>query len=337
MAGCYYYRPVADPGGGPTRHSFFLSPQSVSDDADPEALPFSVRVGRFFITPIVICFSRLWLSGTGDFVIRQDANYEVFLKAAMTRPGPQALITVSNHRSLLDDPPILSSLLPLSYAVRPRFLRVGLCSQEYCFAGPAIVNAFFGTGKSLPIWRGGGISQKLLTDYCRHVAAGEWSHLFPEGGVWQEVFLGGRKSPVSSMLPCNRLKWGIGRVIAHSPQTPIVIPFFHQGMEEVTPIDTKTRKTRHINIVGGHRVFVIFGPPVDFSDLIEAHEKEFGPLVKIQASTRTQQQALLLSSTLRQDPSPAEFELYRKITLRVESSLLVLNDEARRGIKNQSR
>ena len=34
----------------------------------------------------------------------------------------------------------------------------------------------------------------------------------------------------------TRLKWGVGKLIAHSPMTPRVIPFHHTGMEEVLPI-----------------------------------------------------------------------------------------------------
>ena len=31
----------------------------------------------------------------------------------------------------------------------------------------------------------------------------------------------------------GRLKWGVGRLIAHSHKTPTVIPFYHTGMSEV--------------------------------------------------------------------------------------------------------
>ena len=254
--GCWYYRPVRDDsgGGGPTaatgpdrRQSGgpVISAQSLSDDA--LSVPWVVQVGRAVITPVVISLSRLFLKGLGRYENRQDPNDQQFLKAAMTRPsqGPraQALITVSNHRSMFDDPPILSCLLPWSYAVQPKHLRVNMCSQEFCFSDsfPSVIHAFFGTGKSLPIWRGGGINQKLLLDYSRHVAAGEWCHLFPEGGVWQDETLGGRGGQSGNRLPisqpCNRLKWGIGKVIAHAPVTPTVIPFFHSGMETVIPMD----------------------------------------------------------------------------------------------------
>ena len=45
------------------------------------------------------------------------------------------------------------------------------------------MNAYIGLGKTLPIWRGGGIDQKLLLDYARLVAAGEWCHVYPEAGT----------------------------------------------------------------------------------------------------------------------------------------------------------
>ena len=57
--------------------------------------------------------------------------------------------------------------------------------SSLCFSqNGALVAAFFGAGKTIPIVRGDGINQKYLLDFARHVAAGEWCHIFPEGGCW---------------------------------------------------------------------------------------------------------------------------------------------------------
>jgi hypothetical protein len=42
----------------------------------------------------------------------------------------------------------------------------------------------------------------------------------------------------------GKLKWGVGKLIAHCPTTPIVIPFYHFGTENTYPqhIDTKIIK-----------------------------------------------------------------------------------------------
>ena len=35
--------------------------------------------------------------------------------------------------------------------------------------------------------------------------------------------------------PIRRLKWGTASLIARAPVTPIVLPIFHHGFEEVVP------------------------------------------------------------------------------------------------------
>ena len=69
---------------------------------------------------------------------------------------------MSNHRSLFDDPGVVSCLLPLPIAIQPRYNRWALCSQEYCFNGalPGLVHGYIGAGQVLPIRRGGGIDQR---------------------------------------------------------------------------------------------------------------------------------------------------------------------------------
>lgn len=325
-AACFYYRPLPDPGSdkeGPRRSGPWTSAASLSDEA--HAVPWLVSLGRHVVTPVVITLSRTFLLSCGRFDIRRDDNYEAFLQAALRRPAGTALITISNHRSMFDDPAVLSSLLPFIHAVQPRYLRFNVCSQEICFNPnlPGAVHAFFGAGKSLPIWRGGGINQRLLLDYTRHAAAGEWCHLFPEGGVWQDSVIGGRLNKSGAVaLPSsitassgadgrgevpvpavNRLKWGIGKVIAHCPTAPVVVPFFHSGMQTVIPMDPASRQLTLLASItvfgrtltlprlhGGHEVTVRFGAPLRFDDLIGEHERRHGRLVKILPSRRLQEQ-----------------------------------------------
>jgi hypothetical protein len=63
-------------------------------------------------------------------------------------------------------------------------------------------------------------------------------------------------------------------MIAHSPKTPVVIPFFHHGMEEIMP-QGKTPLPRP-----GKTVSVRFGPELFFDDLIDEHEKVYGKIWK---------------------------------------------------------
>lgn len=60
-----------------------------------------------------------------------------------------------------------------------------------------------------------------------------------------------------------RMKWGVGRMIYESPVTPIVIPIWHIGMDEVLPNEPpyilKFRKNLTFN----------YGNPIDLSGVIK--------------------------------------------------------------------
>lgn len=60
-----------------------------------------------------------------------------------------------------------------------------------------------------------------------------------------------------------RLKWGVGRMIYESPITPIVIPIWHIGMDDVLPNEPpyilKLKKNLTFN----------YGNPIDFSEVVK--------------------------------------------------------------------
>ena len=60
----------------------------------------------------------------------------------------------------------------------------------------------------------------------RPYSKGDWLHIFPEGKVSKDGELG-------------RLKWGLGKLLCDveemGGQQPIVLPFWHSGMEKVGP------------------------------------------------------------------------------------------------------
>lgn len=183
--------------------------------------------------------------------------------------------------------------------------------------------AFFGAGKTLPVWRGGGVNQKLLLDFMRKVSAGEWCHLFPEAGCWQATGLGGREGQRAREI--GKLKWGVGKLIAHSPVKPIVIPFYHIGMEGVMPQDPVTRDVIAKYPGVGQKIKVIFGHEVSFDDLIAEHEAKHGPLRKIQATPTPDE---VENYHKYWDSSPEEMLLYSAITRRLEDALEELGREA---------
>lgn len=191
----------------------------------------------------------------------------------------QGLITVSNHSSILDDPGLMSCILPYHVVWRPSTMRWSVCSEELCFFNP-FVGAFMGAGRVLPVKRGGSVFQKCLVGFQEAVDRGEWAHIFPEGRCWQE---GG--SPLrdetgrwcsdtgrcgTSFSKLGPIKWGIAKVIANSEKPPLVVPFYHLGMEDIMPQDEKNDIRRSVPYAGA-KVTMKVGQPIDFADLLKAY------------------------------------------------------------------
>lgn len=138
-----------------------------------------------------------------------------------------------------------SALMPAS--VRwdaSRRMRWGVCTEEICFASPGIAS-FMSMGKALPIQRGGSIHQKAMATLQAKLNGGDWVHVYPEARVWQEdgtplrdeqgrwCSASGRCGPPGQKV--GPFKWGVGKLIANASVTPVVVPYFHQGMAYVRP------------------------------------------------------------------------------------------------------
>lgn len=88
-----------------------------------------------------------------------------------------------------------------------------------------------------------------------------------------------RKLPFSSFLQVIwgkakeneadlRLRWGVGRLVADAKVSPIVVPFWHEGMEEVSPM--KQPYAFHLMkswINGPQNVTISVGRPLTFDDV----------------------------------------------------------------------
>lgn len=380
---------------------FFCAPYP-SPPWNRDHVPILLEWARRISIGVTTLAIRLLMNTYGQYSIEEDCHYHAFLNTVLggnERLPNQGLITVSNHRSLFDDPGIVSCLLPLNIAIQPKFNRWAVCSQEYCFndALPGLIKGYIGAGQVLPICRGGGINQRLLLDFGKHLANGEWCHIFPEGGVWQWEELGGRRQlppntvAVSSSdfgkttnnggddakknttteiiyattqqkvlppSPIGKLKWGVGKLIAHAPITPKVIPFAHKGMERLLPQDETTGKTKlRENILrsflpsilrngggGGENdasddklhVKVRFGKEIPFDDLLEEHEKQYGKLWKYCGKSNAEEEYRNRMNQPQQhnskndeqtqleewnSSSEAERVLYSKIVRRIEYHL----------------
>lgn len=392
MTSAWYYRPVADDSClpntpsddvqkslGPDRSTQTFCSSETSPPWSRSHAPFLLGCARAISIGATTLAIRLLMTTYGQYDIRDDEHYHNFMEAVLKRNSQQGLITISNHRSLFDDPGIVSCLLPLHIAIQPKYNRWGICSQEYCFndALPGLVKGYIGAGQVLPICRGGGINQKLLLDFGRHLAAGEWCHVFPEGGVWQWEELGGRRAlpkgvecksssdfgpdanydDANVVIPATRrhkalmqsskgkLKWGVGKLIAHAPTTPKVIPFAHVGMEKLLPQDEisgKTKLKQNLlqsllpSFLGGDAkdklsIQIQFGREITFDDLISQHEAQHGKLWKYSGKVNAEEEVEKGQSTggfhEQWDSSEEEKVLYSKIVRRIEERLEVVTKE----------
>lgn len=157
VVAAYVYRPL--PSGKRHERSCrglekWASSESLSDETYTS--PFLIWLGRAWLTPLIVTMSQVFLRAANTFEVRKDDNYWDFIDAVTARGPEQALVTVSNHRSLMDDPPLISNILPYHVGIQPRYLRFGACAEEFCYNDslPGLVYAFMGAGRSLPMWRG---------------------------------------------------------------------------------------------------------------------------------------------------------------------------------------
>jgi monolysocardiolipin acyltransferase len=170
------------------------------------------------------------------------------MQLALERPEGQALITVSNHVAAMDDPLVLSTIVPPSYFTRPDQIRWTLCASDRCFKYQAL-SPLFRAAKVLPIQRGGGLAQPGMQAAEERLGRGEWVHIFPEGTRSQ----GGGKM--------GAVRKGIGRLVAACERPPLVVPFVHDGMDDIMP------RGKVLPSVG-KRVRVLVGRPIPVEDLL---------------------------------------------------------------------
>ena len=98
--------------------------------------------------------------------------------------------------------------------------------------------------------RGEGIYQPGMDEALELLNRKRWFHVFSEALVNQG----------SHLAP---FKWGIGRLIMESKDPPLVVPFYHTGLEKVIP---ETRKIKYPSI--GKLITCRFGHPIDSQDLL---------------------------------------------------------------------
>lgn len=143
------------------------------------------------------------------------------------RSKTQGLLSFSNHVSLFDDPLLIATLGVIKYR-QARWI----AADHINFFNNKLKGLIYSGGKCVPIIRGGGLNQLGFDFLIDRLKQGDWVHIFPEGGR-------SRKEDHSLHLP---LKTGIGKLIEKA--APIVIPFYHYGMQNVMPIGSMLPKLR---------------------------------------------------------------------------------------------
>lgn len=197
---------------------------------------------------------RIFMRQTNSLTVHDQHHFD----AALARPDGTGLLSVSNHNATIDDPHLLSSIVPYSALLwrAGREMRWGVCARDVCFRPGSVLERWADSAKVLPIERHGGVWQPDLDTIIGKLCHGAWVHYFPEGKIRQD----GRIHP---------FRRGVGRLVAgvDDPGALQVLPFYHMGCDAIQPT-TPSSKTLFTWPTFGTEVHVIFGAPVDLSRLL---------------------------------------------------------------------
>ena len=297
------------------------------------------------------------------------------------RDGGRGLLSVSNHASTFDDPGLMcAGVLPAEAFYTPRKMRWNFCAEKVCFSKGALLAAFFGAGKALPISRKGGLQQPVLKTTARMLASGLHVHIYPEGRVWQErahardehgrwSTANGKRfgKPLAKLGPLHR---GVGNLFASAvdarlgearrvaaeaeaeaargpqpqsrsatrsatpapldtAQLPMILPFYHVGMDNILPIEADGRPAKGLNALrarakGEPPVVVKVGSEIAVSDLVRTYEVAVGA-----ATTRRDGAAAGAAAAADAGATAARLALVDGVVARIEAALLELEGEVR--------
>jgi monolysocardiolipin acyltransferase len=159
----------------------------------------------------------------------------------------------------------LGASLPLKYFFSGfKKCRWSLGAKEVCFTQPWH-SIMFRLGQVLPIVRGAGVYQPVMDQILEELNRGCWLHIYPEGKVNMD----------KSFL---RLKWGVGRLITDAAVTPIVLPFYHHGLDTILanypPYVPQTKK----------RITVVWGEPLYLDAFLTDLRAQKKSAVSVQSS-----------------------------------------------------
>lgn len=190
-------------------------------------------------------------------------------------------------------------------------MRWTLCAEDQCF--PNSIKGFFASaGKALLVVRKGGYTQNPLSGPVDILNRGGWVHIYPEGTITRTGKL-------------NQIRRGIS-VILHAIRKPtIVLPIYIHGLGAVKPVGTYIPTT-------GHRVDVLVGDPVDFSDILNAPETDHDARIAA-ITTRIRDNLLSMQTELLTTKYMSEEEVARaKAAVHPEDDAQAAAEEARQAL-----
>jgi len=272
-----------------------------------------------FIGPLVRYLNICVVATFFTIILRIMNHFKSFgkeklMKHIWKREEGRGLLTVSNHMSVMDDPGLWSALLPW-WRIRPEKMRWGVCTDDvfFCFNGK--MSPLFGGGNVIPLDRSGSLEQPLFKRFHEKLNQGSWCHIFAEGRVWQSW----RFDPDLQHL--GKFKFGVGKLVAHSNKSPIVIPIYHKGMDEIVPEKPLTGKARAkrasfpLTIVPkmGKNIEMHIGEPLDFSqELKDFHTKHPGVLDNWNSTAETLDLYMSITARIREAVTELEKQAWTK-------------------------
>eukprot|EP00172_Hildenbrandia_rubra_P003992 Plantae.Rhodophyta-Hildenbrandia_rubra.ctg731.p1 GENE.Plantae.Rhodophyta-Hildenbrandia_rubra.ctg731~~Plantae.Rhodophyta-Hildenbrandia_rubra.ctg731.p1 ORF type:complete len:378 (+),score=89.32 Plantae.Rhodophyta-Hildenbrandia_rubra.ctg731:457-1590(+) len=222
------------------------------------------------------------------------------------REKGEALLTVSNHRSVLDDPLFMAGILPQRILWNAKKMRWGLCGVDICFKN-RLFGKFLTLGRTLPLIRKGSLSQKPLYVAVDKLMQGEWIHMYPEGRVHQKGI--------------GYFKRGVGKMVAMQHEAgrglPTILPMYHEGMEKIMPQDEETNALKSKLPRVGQDTYLMIGDPMPVDDIFE----RLAPACHDAGGSSM-------------DPPPC-LRLYEEIADRLAHTIRLLRAELRKRVKRE--
>ena len=149
-----YYRPVPDYiGGGRSAGLTRLR------ELEATRAPVGLLMARWVVQMVTVTAMKIVIGCRNTIEVAKDPNYDLAMSLMRRRPAGVPLLTVSNHVSSMDDPGLISCIMP--YDVLGSRCRWGIATQEIVFPQIPWINAFMGAGHvRAPSQRAHGVALK---------------------------------------------------------------------------------------------------------------------------------------------------------------------------------